>query len=128
MNNILTVNFWFNMQPPAMLPLFNYLFIALLFIFLALAIFAIIFKTKKKAYKTFWKMFYEFAATNLLIGSIFYFFNYQRAVFLSARFWFIIWFILILVWLFFIIIHYKKIPKKIEKLKVENEYKKYLPK
>ncbi len=127
MNNLITWSFWFNLRPPAMLAIFNYLFIALLVFFLLATILAGFMKTRKKIYKSFWQKFYDFSATNLIIGSFLFFFNYQQAPFLSARFWLIIWSLIIIVWLFFLIKNIKKIPKKREEIEAKKEFNKYLP-
>jgi prepilin signal peptidase PulO-like enzyme (type II secretory pathway) len=110
-----------------MLPTFNYIFIALLIFFLISAIISGSIKTKRKIYNSFWLKFYDFALINLIIGIVFFFFNYQQVPFLSARFWLAIWAILIIIWLFYLIKKLKKIPKEKEKIKEKENFNKYLP-
>jgi uncharacterized membrane protein SirB2 len=127
MTNLLSWFFWFNLRPPSLLPIFNNIFIAWLLILLLIAVLSIYFKKKKKIYKSFWKNLYNLSATNLIIGLFLFFFNYQQAPFLSARFWLIIWGLIIIIWLFFIIKNLKKIPKKRKEIEAEKEFNKYLP-
>lgn len=64
---------------------------------------------------------------NLIIGTFLWFFTYQGLRILSARLWFLIWFIIILIWIYFIIKVMKQIPELREKLEKEKEFKKYIP-
>lgn len=128
MNNLLTLSFWFNLRPPAMLDIFNYSFIAVLFLFLFLSILSFYYKKRKKIYKSFWLKFYDFSASNLIIGLFLWFFSWQEVPFLSARFWLIIWAILIILWFIFIYKHLKKIPIKLQKIEEEQKFNKYIPK
>ena len=128
MNNLLTLSFWFNLRPPAMLDVFNYSFIAVLFLFLFLSILSFYYKKRKKIYKSFWLKFYDFSASNLIIGLFLWFFSWQEVPFLSARFWLIIWALLIILWFIFIYKHLKKIPIKLQKIEEEQKFNKYIPK
>jgi Ca2+/Na+ antiporter len=128
MNNLLTLSFWFNLRPPSMLPFFNYTFIAILILFLILSVLAFYFKKRKKIYKSFWLKFYDFSASNLIIGLFLWFFNWQEVPFLSARFWLILWALLIIVWLIFIYKHLKKIPINLQKIEEQQKFNQYIPK
>ncbi len=128
MNNLLTLSFWFNLRPPAMLAIFNYSFIGLLVLLLILSIVAFYYKKRKKIYKSFWLKFYDFSASNLIIGLFLWFFSWQEVPFLSARFWLIIWALLMIVWLVFIYKHLKKIPVKLQKIEEQEKFNKYIPK
>ncbi len=127
MNNLLNLSFWFDLRPPALLPLFNYLFIAFIGLLILVMIISFKLKDKKKVYKGVLISVYNFSLTNTIIGLIFLFFNYQRVPFLAARFWFLFWAVLIIVWLFFIYQKLKKIPALREKLQAQADYNKYLP-
>ncbi len=128
MNNLLALSFWFNLRPPAMLTLFNYAFIGFLIFLLILSILTFYYKKRKKNYKSFWLKFYDFSASNLIIGLFLWFFNWQEVPFLSARFWLIIWALLTIVWLVFIYKHLKKIPIKLQKTEEQKKFNKYIPK
>jgi len=128
MNNLLSLSFWFNLRPPAMLETFNTLFLVFLVILLILSITAFYFKKKKKLYRSFWLKFYDFTASNLMIGLILFFFSWQEVPFLSARFWLILWFALIVTWLYFLIKHLRKIPKRKEEAEKKKSFDKYIPK
>ncbi len=128
MNNLLSLSFWFNLRPPAMLEIFNTLFLVFLAILLILSIIAFYFKKKKRLYRSFWLKFYDFTASNLMIGLLLFFFSWQGVPFLSARFWLILWFILIITWLYFLVKHLKKIPKRKEEAEKKKSFDKYIPK
>lgn len=127
MQNLLTWKFWFNLRPEPLLPLFQKLYLVLLGLLLVLAIISYFKQKQKSLYKRFWKLAYYFNFSNLLIGSIFFFFNYERAVFLSARFWLALWILTMFIWLYFLIKRYRLIPENKKKLIEKNEYLKYIP-
>ena len=127
MQNLLTWRFWFNLRPEPLLPIFFNLFLGFLILLLLISIITGIKKNQKSLYKIFWKKFYNFSVSILVIGSLLLFFNYERAIFLSSRFWLLIWLIIMLLWLIPIIKQLKLIPEKQKKLLEEQEFKKYLP-
>lgn len=127
MKNILTWSFWFNGNPPALLPLFFNLLIAVVVLFLISTIIFYFLKNKKNVYQKIKKNLFDFSFGNFLIGLLVLFFNYERITFFSARFWLIIWFLIIVVWLFFSLIKIKEIPKRQEERKKQEEFKKYIP-
>jgi tellurite resistance protein TehA-like permease len=127
MQNLRTWKFWFNLRPELLLPTFQKIYLAILLILLILAIFSYFKQTKKSLYKRFWKQFYVFSFSNLVIGAIFFFFNYERAAFLSARFWLALWGISMLIWLVYLIKIYRQVPLNKKRLEEEQEYKKYIP-
>lgn len=127
MQNLLTWRFWFNLRPEPLLPLFTKIFIAWLVLLLILTIFTAIKQNRKSLYKHFWKKSYAFAVGNLIIGAVLFFFSYERAAFLSARFWLALWLITMLWWLWPIIKSYRLIPLKKKQREQEQEFKKYLP-
>lgn len=127
MQNLLTWKFWFNFRPEPLLPIFNNLYLAFLFLLLIVAILTYIKQRKKSLYKRFWKNFYFFSFSNLIIGSIFFFFNYERAAFLSARFWLALWFLTMLIWIYPLVKLYRKVPVDKKKLEEAENFKKYLP-
>lgn len=127
MQPLLNINFWFNLRPGPLQALFLKIFLIFLIILLLLSIFSGIRQMKKGLYRPIWKRVYNFSLSNLIIGLILLFFNYESAVFLSARFWLAFWFIIILIWIFYIIKDFHKILIRQKNLSKEKEYKKYLP-
>lgn len=129
MGNLLTIRFWFNFRPESLTPIFQEFFIiSLVFLLLLSLILAYIkSKQKKNLYGKFWSSLYYFCLTNLIIGAFLLFFNYEMVPFLSSRFWFLLWAILVVVWLFFIYKILIEIPKKKARLEKEKEFKKYIP-
>lgn len=127
MQNLLTWKFWFNLRPEPLLPIFEKLYLLLLVILLLAAIFTYIKQKKKGLYKRFWKLSYFFSFSNLVIGVIIFFFNYERAAFLSARFWLALWGLTMLWWLWLLFKSHRQVPLNKKKLEKEKEYNKYLP-
>lgn len=132
MKNLLSIHFWFNVRPPQLTPLSQYLLIGLVILFLGSAIFFFFKKrkkgTKKNFYLEIWRNLYTFCLTNAILGSLFLFFNYQMIPFFSSRFWYVVWFLVMVTWIFFIIKKLKTVPEKIKQAEQQEKYKKYLPK
>lgn len=128
---LLTLNFWFKLTADPLLPVFYYGF----FIFFLLLVFCglvcgAIYKTEKKKYvlrfsAKYLKNWFLFAG---IMGFILLFFGYERAVFLSSRFWYLVWFLSFGLWLFFILRKIKKLPEKETNLRQQEQFEKYLPK
>lgn len=127
MQNLLSWKFWFNFRPEPLLPIFTKLYLIILGLLIILAVITYFKQKQKSLYKRVWKLVYFFSFSNLVIGVIFFFFNYERAVFLSARFWLALWALSIIPWLYVMIKRYKKVPLNKKRLEEEQEYKKYIP-
>ncbi len=132
MSNLYSIQFWFNLYPPKLTPLFNYtLIFATTFFLLGAILFTYLKKSKgesKNFYLEGFRRLYEFSLTQAIIGFLFIFFNYQAIPFFSARFWYLIWFVIIVVWLYHIFNFFsRKIPEKKKKAENEEKYHKYLP-
>lgn len=127
MQNLLTWRFWFNLRPESLLPLFTNLFLGFLLLLLLATIFTALKQRRKSLYKNFWKRSYGFSLGNLLIGAVLFFFNYERAAFLSARFWLALWVMVMIAWLIPIIKSYRRVPLQKKKIEKEQEFKKYIP-
>lgn len=129
MQNLLSLNFWFKLRPGLMLPIWQKVFIAFLVVLAiaAVGLFLAKKKNKNKLYSRFLDGFYSFSLTNLAIGMIFWFFNYEMVPFLSARFWFLFWGAEMAVWAFFMIKALVAVPKIKEQMEKEKEFKKYIP-
>lgn len=127
MTNLLTWNYWFTLEPEALIPLAQQIFIGLI-IFLALAALVVaLLKNGGGIYRGLFKRVYSFCLTNALLGLILLFFNYETVPFLSARFWLGAWAVTMIVWLVFIGRQLKSIPVLRKQLEQEKEFKKYLP-
>ena len=126
--NLLSYRFWLNMRPDALTPFFNYFFIALILFFLAASAAAwMMKKLKKNIYTRLWEKLFTLFSVNLFLGLLMMFFNYERIPFLSARFWFLIWGVGILVWAIYILKYFKTIPEKIRINEEKKEFTKYIP-
>jgi hypothetical protein len=128
MNNLMTIDFWFNARPGNLISSSLWLFSAFLVLLLAMAIFFNIIKNRKRnLYNKIWNRLASFSTANLIIGLFLLFFVYETVPFLSMRLWFLLWGLGMAVWLFFIIKIIKDIPSIKEKMAKEDEYKKYIP-
>jgi hypothetical protein len=127
MQNILTTNYWFDLKPPYFTPNSEKIFIAILLFFLVSAIIFFVLKRKKSFFRGVYINLYNFSLSNFSIGLLLIFFRYEKATFLSGRFWMGLWLIAMIIWLYFILKNIKKIPENIKKLKEEEERKKYIP-
>lgn len=128
MGNFFDLNFWFNLNPGRMTSFSQN---ALILFLVCLAILSAVSFLLKKRIKNisfrFWERIFTFSSTNLIIGLILWFFNYETINFFSARFWYLLWLLGMATWLFFIIKYLKSIPERKKQIKEEKEYKKYIP-
>lgn len=129
MGNFLTWNFWFNPRPGAFISFSLQAVLVFIFLLVILSIISGIIKKRwfKSLYSSFWGGLYAFFLTNGIIGLLLTFFNYEMVPFLSARFWFLLWVISMLVWLYFIYRVAAKIPAKRAQMEKEKEFRKYIP-
>jgi Ca2+/Na+ antiporter len=127
MRNLLTAQFWFNQQPGTFISSTQTVVLIIIALFAVLAVAAYFLSKKKWFYKPLFQRLLTFFVCNAIIAALLDFFTEEYVPFLSARFWMLLWFIGMIVWLWFIIAYAKKIPAKKVQLAREQEYKKYLP-
>ena len=127
MKNLLTFNYWFNLQPEFLGSLALKLFLALIIGLGIIALILALIKKRGGIYRGLLKRLYGFCLSNAIIGLILLFFNYELVPFLSARFWLGFWVLEMLIWLIFILKNLKNIPKKKKLQEQEKELKKYIP-
>ena len=128
MNKLLDLNFWFNIRPGSLSPNALIIIIVILAIFLAGTIISSFSKFKKRnLYFKIWRRVNAFCLTNFIVGLFLLFFAYETLVVLSMRFLFLLWFLGAGVWFVFILLNLRKIPEIREKMKEEEEFKKYIP-
>jgi len=129
MQNFFTLKMWFSTNPGSLLPVFHYALIVVVILFVLATLFfkSKYKKNKKNLYNRIYDSLFSFSLTGVIIGAFILFFTYERVPFLSARFWFIVWFLIHAVWGFFIYKNLKKIPEIKEEIKAKKEYKKYIP-
>ncbi|MFP4514928.1 MAG: hypothetical protein ACLFNO_02910 [Parcubacteria group bacterium] len=127
MNNLLTFKFWLASRPPKLLPVFQNLLYGITAVFIIASFVFAHLKKKKGIYQKIYGRLFDFSVSNSIIALFILFFNLESIPFFSARLWFIVWIIEIIVWLVFIYKEFKKIPKKRQEYKKEEEFKKYIP-
>lgn len=127
MQNLLSLNYWFNLRPEAFVPLAQKLFIGLIIALAIVAVLVLMIKKKAGIYRGLLNRLYAFCSVNAIIGLIFIFFNYETVPFFSARFWIGLWAIIMVIWFLAILKNLKKIPLQKKQLKQAEELKKYIP-
>jgi hypothetical protein len=127
MNNFFNSQFWFSQRPGLFVPIFRNFLIGLIAFFIITDITSFVLKTKKKFLSKLWLKIFNFSLANAIIAAFLLFFNYELIPFLSARFWFILWVLGMIIWIVFIVLYAKKLPAKKKEIEQEREYKKYIP-
>jgi hypothetical protein len=127
MSFILNHNFWFNPGPGHMSLWAERVMIAVVAISLIAAIVFYLLKMKGGFNKYLWGKLIGFFSVNAIAAAVLFFLNYELIIFLSARAWFLVWWLLMIIWAIFIIKYAKTLPAKKEQAAKEKEYKKYLP-
>lgn len=127
MSNLLSAQFWFNQYPDPLIPSTEKLLIGIIIVFAAAAIACYILKNRKDFYQILYGKVLGLFVFNAIVGALICFFDQQMIPFLSARLWFVIWGIEMIVWAALIIVYARKLPAKKQKMKEEKEFKKYIP-
>jgi amino acid transporter len=126
--NFLSVSYWFNTQPGALVPGAMKLLSVFLVLLFALAFIAYLrSKNKKDSYRKIWEKVFNFSLANLAIGLILLFFFYENIPFLSMRVLALVWLGIMIYWVCLVWKEAKKIPLRKKERKQEEEYKKYIP-
>lgn len=127
MKNLITLNYWFNLRPETLLPYAEKLFLGFLVLLLLAAIITGILKKRPSIYRGLIKRAYIYSLSNLAIGLVLLFINYESIPFFSARFWLGGWIIIMIIWLIYILKGLSIIPQQKKQLEQEKEFKKYIP-
>ncbi len=127
MTNLFTWKYWFTVNPEPLTPLAFKVLVGILILLAVSAIIIAIIKRKNSLYRGVFKKLYNLCASNLVIGLIILFFNYETVPFLSSRLWIGAWVLEMAIWKFFILKDAKEIPKNKKALEAQKELKKYLP-
>lgn len=131
LNNLLSLSFWFDLQPPVLSPTFERGFFILFAGMIIIGSIARIVARKKdvdrfvaRGYKRIAQMIVVMG----FVGLIWYFFSYELVYFLGARFWFLVWAIGLCYWVFRLYQYFKhELPALQETVKNREEGNKYLP-
>lgn len=128
---LLDMNYLFHPYPLAG---FSWPFrIFLLVVFLGAIIFAIITSKKKQTAPSItrkgWYKLQVWGWSTGVVGLLLMFFREIRVIYFSSRGYLLLWFLIIIVWLIFIFVYWKKtIPDKAKREKEAEEFNKWLPK
>jgi DNA integrity scanning protein DisA with diadenylate cyclase activity len=127
MLNLLTLKYWFNLKPESFSSVANIIILSFFGLLLISTIVFFVLKNRKGIYKKLFNKLYEFSFINLIIGLLLFFFSWQQVSFLSARFWYMLWLIIFVVWFIEIIKKSGRISDLKEKRQKRKEFEKYLP-
>ncbi|MEA3272392.1 MAG: hypothetical protein U9P90_01860 [Patescibacteria group bacterium] len=130
--NLLSLKFWFSLQPVPLLPVYEFILLAIFaFLVVASIVLKIVFSNKKfgsRLARRITRLRLMFLTMGI-IGLVFLFFTYERAFVLGARFWFLVWGVGFLVWLGILLYDlFKKMPIELKNCDKQDHYEKYLPK
>jgi Ca2+/Na+ antiporter len=131
MNNLLTLQYWFNLSPGPWLNEYLRVIYAIFGLLIILGLIAWLFVSKNKNNKLIKKVWQKIQHASLTIGVtglMLIFFRQQRIYFLGMPFLMLLLVIGALVWVYFIYKYFIKIlPVKKEELEKRKEKEKYLP-
>lgn len=128
MSNLFTLKFWFDLYPPILLPIFMAILTAIIILFAICAVvFWVLNKKIKGPYRKVYQALHVCFTTNTILGLALLFFNYEGIPLLSARFWFLIWGIQLVIWVVLVLMPIREVDSKIQRKQAELEYKKYIP-
>lgn len=132
MMNLLSLSFWFQLQPPMFL---GWIGTSLLVVFALMTVIGLVLKIYgvKSGLEKYRKRAVQKAGSLLLTmglaGLMFYFFTYERLPLLSMRIWLIVWLGVVVLWIWSIYQFIKIEIPRVEALRQERErLEKWLPK
>ncbi|MGI6373784.1 MAG: hypothetical protein ACOX0C_00305 [Patescibacteria group bacterium] len=127
MQHLFSLNYWFNLRPQPLSSVGQTLFIILLAVFVLTIVGILVANKKLGSYRGLFRRISDFSVGNLIIGLILFFLNYETIPFFSARFWLLIWGIVMIVWAVFIVKFFRKINASRGEGSKAAEFEKYLP-
>lgn len=131
MNTLFSLDFWFNLQPIGLTPLFSKIIFVIFTAFIVFGAVANIVARNRKddhllvqAYRRIAQMLYVMG----WVGFFIWFASYETLYLFGARFWYLIWVVGLIVWMWRIFVY---ITKVIPELRVDLQHRadvnKYLP-
>ena len=127
MSNLLTIGYWFSVNPDPLIPSAWQALVGTVIFLLLLTVAVAFLKMRPSAYRRLFKRLYSFGLGNTLIGFLILFFNYEGVPFLTARFWLALWLLSALAWLFIMARNLRKLPRPTAADAARQEKEKYLP-
>lgn len=125
---MLSFSYWFNFRPE-LLPKTG---VALLVLIGLACIYLIYLANNKQKInnptKPLWHRAENFGITNLALSWLMAFSYLEGLPFFSAKFWLPLWIIINLIYCFVVYRITKKLPARLEKIRLEKEFLKYIPK
>lgn len=128
---IFDLAFWFRLQPIALSPFFHqafFLIFASLLVAGAVARVVARRKTQDRLLARLYRQIANFMLTMGLLGFMWFFFTFEEAYLIGARFWLLVWGFIAIYWLYGIVRYARvTIPEERERLEARSEGDKYLP-
>jgi hypothetical protein len=109
-------------------PMFLYIFLGILAILLLATILFFLWQKKGGRNKSVFLELHYFSLSNLIIGLALFFFRFEGTMFMTARYWLVLWFLGMGFWLYTIWRKFINLSKKNIKDERLDNYLKYLPK
>lgn len=127
MERFISWHYWFNLRPEPLTTTILELFAVFVFILITISIYSRFVSTRSGVKNGLWLKIFNFSFINSFLGMLLLFSNYQIIPFFTARFFLVLWAIIMIFWLFSMTKEFKKIPEKLKEEKKQDEFKKYLP-
>ncbi len=128
---IFDLAFWFRLQPIALSPVFHqgfFLFFSILLVAGAVARVVARRKTEDRLLSRLYRKIANFMLTSGLLGFVWFFFTFEEAYLIGARFWLLVLAIGAIVWMVNIVKFARvTIPQERERIALRSEGNKYLP-
>lgn len=119
--------YWFRPRTMPLSPTFLYIFLGILAVLLILAVWFFIKYRQGGRFKRVFSDLHYFAVTNLIIGLALFFFRFEGTIFMTARYWLVLWFLGMGFWLYMIWREFRVLSSKGGRDEGIETYLKYLP-
>ncbi|HLD81824.1 MAG TPA: hypothetical protein VJA22_01285 [Patescibacteria group bacterium] len=131
-SNFFTFSYWFSLVPgsldSATQTFLSFFFTFVLIVWVVGKMLAAEKSSTDKLLARVYRKIGTLGVTMGILGFVILFFFYQNVYLLNARFWFLLWILILAFWIWKIVhLHRVKIPKIKENLREQQEYEKYLP-
>ncbi len=130
--DLISLKFWLALNPG---PLSDKFQLFLTWFFGGVLVLAVVFRFLVASQKKnlllvrVWRRFFKLSLTMGLIGFVLLFFFYEGLPVFGARFWFLVWLVVLLIWSVVILVNLLiKLPRERRELAEKKRFEKYLPK
>jgi len=129
MTNLLTLKFWFSSRPGDLSVQGQLIWLVLIVVLVAISLYAWWWRKQntKSLYRKIYGRVMTFGLTNLFVGLLLWFFEYEAVPILSMRMWLLVWLASMAAWKWFIWKDIQKISNIQVQIAEDKKLKKYIP-